>query len=74
MSGDNILTCEGGTVTTGSGGEPLCSGTWELDGNSAFWDLTLTTGDVASIAGSAIFIFALVWCFKVLLRTIFNNR
>lgn len=74
MSADNILTCQGGTVSTGSSGEPVCSGVWELEGNSAFWDLALSTDDIALLLGRVAFIFALVWCFKILLRVIQNTR
>lgn len=70
----DILTCQGGEVSTGAGGEPLCSGTWELQGNSAFWDLALTSSDLAQLLGAVLFTFALVWCFKILLRVILNKR
>lgn len=70
----NILTCQGGEVTVGTGGEPLCSGTWELQGNSAFWDLTLTTAEVAQLLEPVLLIFAIVFCVKILLRVIFNQR
>lgn len=75
MSADNILTCQGGTLSTGGSGEPLCvGGIWELEGNSAFWDLALTTDDIATLLARVAFIFALVWCFRLLLRVIQNNR
>lgn len=71
---NDVLTCQGGEVTVGAGGEPICSGTWELRGNSAFWDLTLSTGDIAELLGVVALIFATVFCVKVLLRVIFNQR
>lgn len=70
----DILTCQSGVVTTGGSGEPLCSGTWELRGSSAFWDLSLSSADVAQILGVVALIFATVWCVKVSLRVVLNNR
>lgn len=73
MSASSFIVCNDGVVSTGTSGEPICSGTWGVT-SSALGDLALSTSDIASIAGPAIFAFALVWCFKIVVRVILNQR
>lgn len=71
----DILTCQGGTLAQSVDGYPVCSGgTWELRGDSAFWDVVLSSQDIAQLLGAVCFLFALVWCFRILLRVILNKR
>lgn len=70
---EDILTCQGGTVSTGAGGEPLCSGSWVVNGYSASWDVALSTADIAAIWGASFLTFAIVFCIKLVLRVVLNK-
>jgi hypothetical protein len=77
---NDILTCvatgaEPASIAVSIDGYPVCEGgVWALQGNSAWWDLTLTTGDVAQLLGVTLFIFALVFSVKLVRSVILNER
>lgn len=77
---NDILTCPSGSIDTTSQPYPIClddlgnPAQFVLNGQSSFWNVTLTTAEVAEILGAVCFTFALVWCIKLIKRVMFNSR